>query len=265
MSEGEGYRQELLDVVARRITQHPRSLQKLIGPSGIGTLCDRKLAFRLAQSDGAASHPPAWRPTVGTATHSWLTDAYLADNVNYSPARPRWVTALRVNVGEIDGETITGELDLYDAYEERIVDWKIPGPTSLRDKKRHGPGQEYRVQTHLYGRGARRMGLPVSGVGILFMPSAGELTDSYFWSEAYDERCATDALDRATALARALDALGRKTLMPLLPTSPDHCGHCPWFLPGTTDLGAACPGDPSMRVDSAPALSMARPTTTQQR
>jgi hypothetical protein len=244
------YRREMLTVVEAAINYHPRSLQKRIGPSGLGTPCSRKLGFRLAQTGSSAVRAAAWRPTVGTAVHTWLTVAFNMDNDNYPLDKPRWLTDIRVPVGEIDGEMIDGSLDLYDIYTGTVVDWKIPGPTSIADKKRHGPGVEYQVQVHAYGRGITSLNLVCNHVGILFMPSNGELADSYYWTEPFDESIAIAALERASAIALTVRLLGAAEVLPQLETANDHCTWCSWFKPGTTDLARACPGDPGMSVRS---------------
>lgn len=244
---------DLIKVIEKRIDLHPRSLQKRIGPSEVGTPCDRKLAHRLAQTGDASKRPAAWRPTVGTAAHTWLTDAFNRDNLSYPPGKPRWVTSLRVPAGHIHDELIDGELDLYDAYEKTVIDWKVPGPTSIKEKRRAGhPGNEYRIQVHLYGRGLQRLEVMPEHVAILFLPSAGELSDCFYWTEPYDEQVAIDALARATAIRQATLLLGRDVVIPSMPTAPDHCGHCSWFVPGATDLVHSCPGDPAMFGSSAP-------------
>ncbi len=244
------YRREMLTVVEAAINYHPRSLQKRIGPSGLGTPCTRKLGFRLAQTSGTAVRAPAWRPTVGTATHAWLTDAFNRDNENYPLDKPRWLTDTRVKVGEVAGEMIDGSLDLYDIYTKTVIDWKIPGPSSIRDKKRNGPGDEYKIQVQLYGRGVVGLGLGCEHVGILFMPSNGELSDSHYWTEPYSELVAVGALVRAGGIALALAAQGPTKVLPQLHTANDHCSWCPWFAPGAKDLSRACPGDPGMQVRS---------------
>lgn len=260
MTDNLAYRAEMLDVIGRRIDLHPRSLQKRIGPSEFGTPCSRKLGHRLLETPEAAHRSPAWRPTVGTAVHTWLTDAFNAENVHYPANKPRWITSLRVPVGEVDGMVIDGELDLYDAYAKTIVDWKIPGPTAIKNKKRHGPGDEYRIQTHLYGRGATRLPnpLPVERVGILFLSSNGELNDGHYWGEPYFEEVALGALERANGTLATLKLLGTEGLA-YLPTAADNCNYCAWMIPGATDLTKACPGDASMQAPTtreSPALRL---------
>jgi hypothetical protein len=141
-------RDELRHIIADAITNHPRSLQAAIGPSGIGTPCTRKLAHRLLNTPEVSTRPPAWKPTVGHAIHTWLEDAIRASN---DPGETRYLTELRVCIGQIGGVDITGNLDLYDRCTFTVVDWKSVGPSRLKHYRSKGPGQEYRVQIHSYG------------------------------------------------------------------------------------------------------------------
>lgn len=243
-------RGELLDVISRSIAAHPRSLQTQIGPSEIGTPCARKLGYKLA---GTTEQPraAAWRPTVGTAAHTWLGSAFEADNARYP--EPRWLIETRVWVGDIDGVAITGSADLYDLAMQWVLDFKVVGPSSMKKyraavNKGECPDVGYRVQTHLYGRGFTQLGsgLPVDRVAIVFLPSAGELTDTVVWSEPYDERIAVDALTRADGIAAGLRLAGPVAILPQLSTTEDRCGHCPFFMPGATDLTRSCPGAASL-------------------
>lgn len=71
---------EIIGFISARILAHPRSLQEVIGPSEMGTPCLRRLGFKLsgtpaAQIDVESIDIP-WRPTVGTAIHSWMADTF---------------------------------------------------------------------------------------------------------------------------------------------------------------------------------------------
>lgn len=238
-------RDELLHVIKTRIRAHPRSAQTRIGPSEIGTPCQRRLGYRLANvrtvngGDGAA-----WRPTVGTAVHSWLESCFDADNVSMGSEvdGSRWLTEEQVNVGEIAGVPITGRVDLYDRITAMSIDWKCVGITTLRASRGGVIDPKYRVQGHLYGRGWARAGLPIDSVAIFYLPNNGELDQSYFWSESYDETIATSALDAANAVAAILHNFGPHKALPVLSTADDHCTFCPWFMPAASQLDEACPG-----------------------
>jgi hypothetical protein len=240
-------RRELLHVIGEAIENHPRSQQVTIGPSEIGTPCERRIGYKLLNHPAANHQPPGWRPTVGTAVHSWLEDVFDAWNINAGLIEtPRWLVETRQSVGQILGEDLEGTCDLFDTTTGTSIDWKIPGPTTMRKAKAavargeiHDP--QYRVQAHLYGRGWQMRGHQVHTVAVCFLPAAGELSDAVFWSEPYDEQIAIDALERASRIHTIVTGFGQRAL-PILPTADAHCGHCDWFKPGATDPTVACPG-----------------------
>ena len=233
---------ELLHHIEHVIAAHPRSLQKRIGPSEVGHPCPRRIGYKLGDVEecnpGGAT---PWLPTIGTAVHAWLEDAFTM--ANHGHDHTRWLTELRVSVGEICGTDITGSVDLYDRVTATAVDWKIVGPTQLRKYKASGPGEQYRHQIHLYGRGLVRRGLPVDRVMIAFLPRNGDLRDAHLWHEAYDETVALTALQRADGISLALAALGPAALAHLQPVEA-YCTRCPWFRQGSTDPTTGCPGAP---------------------
>jgi hypothetical protein len=238
---------ELLDVIVSTIDNWPRSQQIAVGPSDLGMPCTRRLAYKLANTPPTNVGQPAWKPTVGTAIHAWLEDAFGGSD--------RWVTERRVCVGQVNGVDIAGSADLYDRRTRTVIDWKSCGPTRLKHYHAHGPGAQYRAQAHLYGRGYEAWGLPVSTVMIVFLPRNGELREAFAWSEPYDEQIALDALSRAAHVATALAALG-PDVFAALPTDPADCAYCQFRLNDSTDLAVGCPGDPSRatRRDSLTSL-----------
>lgn len=197
-------KKEILGILQEAIDYHPRSLQKRIGPSEIGTECDHCLAAKLAGWEQVDRD--AWLPTVGTAVHSWIESAF--GRIHSGPGGTRrFLTERRVSVGEIDGEEITGSTDLVDVVLGCTWDWKIVGPTTLKSAKT-GPSRRYVVQQQLYGRGWNRMGVKVTRVGIAYLPrNAMSLNAGVWWSTDYDERVAVEALERASGFARNIKAL----------------------------------------------------------
>jgi hypothetical protein len=234
---------DLRDVIERTIIAHPRSQQVAIGASEVGTECPRKLGHKLAGTPRVRPEAPAWRPTVGTAVHSWLEAAFRAENARLG--WERYLLEIALDCGDIGTERLTGHGDLYDQLTATTVDWKVPGVTTIKKARsaRH-PGAQYRVQGHLYGMGWALLGFPVERVAIYFLPAAGELGDGYFWSEPFDPVVAATALKRANSLLEAHALMG-DDLFGNLPITADHCTYCPWWKPGATDLRVACPGDPA--------------------
>src|SRR5687768_10138894 len=152
MSDPEEIKKLLLQVIRDQTNNHPRSRQKVIGPSEIGHPCDRWLAYKLSDSPKAGGSRDKWRATVGTAVHAYLADLF--DSFNATLGTTVFHTEERVNVGTVytgDGFDVWGGCDLY--VNGVVVDWKIVGKTTLTSARRHGPGQQYRTQVHSYGRG----------------------------------------------------------------------------------------------------------------
>ncbi|MFC5744794.1 hypothetical protein [Actinomadura rugatobispora] len=242
---------ELLRVVENAITNHPRSLQKRIGPSEIGDPCARKIAYKLAgMGEVNPRRNVPWKPTVGTAVHAWLEEVFHLANKDlptWAVGDNRYWCEVRVDVGEILGETITGSCDLFvgdpanPAIGGTVVDYKIVGDDQLRKYRSQGPGDQYRAQAHLYGRGWTRRGARVDHVAVWFFPRNQELRQNYFWTEPYDEQVAVDALTRAEGIAKLTGQLGTAAAA-LLPATENWCTYCTYFKPGSTDPSAGCPG-----------------------
>jgi hypothetical protein len=200
---------ELLYEIGQAITNHPRSQQTTIGPSEIGMPCARRLGHKLAGTEPPETHG-RWLATIGTATHAWLEHALEAANARWVAecGKPRFLLEQRVTVGSIGGRPISGSTDVYDTVTSTVVDWKIVGPTRLKKYRREGPGQQYRVQGHLYGRGWAAAGYPVDAVMVAFLPRNAELRDAFHWSEPYQEDIAVAALNRANRVNGAVQVLG---------------------------------------------------------
>lgn len=283
---------ELRSLIADRIENHERSLQRIIGASEIGTPCVRKLALKLSDVDPVPEQLDAddkWRATVGAAVHDWLAAMLRADNERlhreseefwsrgfeehrgraktavakgaqcHPWCKPgshvdRWVIEHRTPIGTIDGREIPGTLDVYDRHSKTMIDWKVPGPTAIKKyRSQKDPGPEYRTQVQLYGRGLSRIaGEDVQYVGIMFLPSNGELKTAFYWEEPFDPEVGKEALRRARELLRFVQeeqaADGDDSVFRRLKTTDDHCSHCPFFSPGSNNP-VECPGDPSLTAN----------------
>lgn len=241
----------LLHLVREAITNHPRSQQVRIGPSEIGHPCARRIGYKLL------GHPeregePNWKATVGTALHSWLEGVLDQANLDYEQrtksGQERYYTEQRVTVGQILGTDIDGSCDVYDRVTATVIDWKSVGPTQLTKYKRFGPGDQYRSQAHLYGRGWQTRGEPVDNVMVVFLPRNGELAETHVWHEPYSEQVALDALQRVNGIALTTQALGGAALAKL-PTADAYCHMCPYYKAHSTDPAIGCPGDPDSQAN----------------
>lgn len=251
---------QLFTLIATAIDDQPRSQQTRIGPSELGTPCDRRLGYKMA-GIAEVNHKGGtpWKPYVGTAIHEQLSNVMAKHEVDRfadPDATPRWHVEERVNVGEVNGVPITGSCDLFDAHSGTVVDWKTTSWNKIREDFRpHGPGEQYRTQAHLYGRGWQRAGHAVSTVCVIWLVRDGSFDQRYVWHEPYDEQVALDALDRASSIALALDALGPDFTIPTLPTGDAYCTYCPWFSKGSSTPATACPGHPTTRALKTPDTS----------
>lgn len=222
-------RAEVYDAIRASIENHPRSQQKRIGPSELGTPCDHCLAAKLAGWEKNDTH--GWLPFIGTAVHAELDTIFtLANRDHY-----RWATEQTVTVGTIGGVEITGSCDLYDHDTGTVIDHKVVGKTTLDQARRSGASPTYRVQAHLYGLGWANRGETVTQVAINYLPrNAVSLEHGVWWTEPWDRDIAEAALARANRLHTNLTVLStisteaRDAWITGLPRDP-HCRDCQKF------------------------------------
>ena len=241
----------LTGIVADAIDNAPRSQQAAIGPSEIGHPCDRRLAYKLNDHPKVNSGRLAWKPAIGTAVHAWkqeIVERWNWDNP-MPDGGPRFIVEGRVHVGDAGNQPITGSSDVYDRLTATNGDYKIVGGDRLRHYREHGPGDQYRIQAHAYGRGYALLGYRVRWVAIWFLPRDREFDKAYFWYEPYDEQIALDALTRLDGIAKLVASLG-PAAPGLLGTADAFCTSCRYYGPGSKDLTKACPGDPAVRTAS---------------
>lgn len=235
-------RGELLTVIEQAAAAAPRSRQTRIGPSELGGPCLRRIGHRLAGTPPVNAAADRWAATIGTAVHTWLAEVFdLADPMGTPGHARRWAVEEKVTTGVVAGDDIDGTCDLFDRATGTVVDWKVVGVSRLGEVRRHGPGEQYRVQAHCYGRGWEVRGEQVTAVAVMFLPRGGALRDAHLWCEPYDAQVAVHAHQRAGHVAVLVrddpSALG------LLPTADAYCSRCPWWQPGASDPTRACPGD----------------------
>lgn len=251
---------DLIDVINRAARGDDRSLQKEIGPSEIGGACERRLAMGLLGSPKPNTARDEWTSTVGTALHSWMESAFGLDNSRRIAAGlgPRWLIEQTVEIRT----GLKGHCDLYDLQTQTVIDHKFPGVTSIKKYRRQGhPGQQYRWQAHLYGKGWANLGLPVSAVQLVMWPRSGLIRDAWQWSEPYSPAVADEALARVDKLLVAMDvaeSIGElDTLLDMLDRDTEHCGWCAYFDRNAVNPIEGCRGafyDPAHEDPAAMAV-----------
>jgi hypothetical protein len=239
------YAAELRRVVVEHASNSARTLQRHLGPSELGTPCDRQVVSKLAGVAPTNHVVDPWPSIVGTAVHAWLADAFMA--WNRRRGFTRWLAEQRV----IPHPDHAGTADLYDAQERAVVDHKVLGESSMaKVRSADGPSPRYQIQLLLYGKGYRVLGLPVERVALAAYPrTAASLDGLYVWERATGEQ--DDALieavfavtDRRKAMAE--EVLSGRRQLSTVATAPDddECFFCDFYRPqAARDGGPGCPG-----------------------
>lgn len=238
----------------------PRSLQAEVGPSDYGNPCNRRLAYKTLDWPEINTTDP-WKRIVGTAVHAWLEQTFGIDCQEKLPdGRDRYAVEVRV---QADGAP-AGKCDVLDRLLRCTIDWKIPGPTSLKNyARKNDPGDTYRRQQHTYGAGWVARGEQVDYVSIVFLPRNGDLKDMHVWAEPLDPAVVAHTVERWQGVISAVSTLqveDHPERFALIAAEPSRlCGWCPYFRALSTDPANGCPGNTADL--SANGLLM-RPTRT---
>lgn len=236
---------DLTSVITWAARGAERSQQTAVGPSEIGGTCERRLAMGLLGAPKVNDARDEWTSTVGTACHSWMEQAFRADNDRRQRAGlpMRWLIEQTVTIRP----GLDGHCDLYDLETHTVIDHKFPGVTSIRKYRaaKH-PGQQYEWQAHLYGLGWANLGLPVQRVQLVMWPRSGLLRDAWEWSADWDPAIAAKALARVDAIlsgANVAEHVGRLgDFLDVLDRDTEHCSWCAFFDRTATDPMAGCKG-----------------------
>ena len=229
----------LADRLRLAITDHsnnaPRSRQSRIGLSEVGEVCVRKLAYKMVEHKKTNPQSDPWASISGTALHTWLADCF-GTNSNY---------LVEHKVEAAPG--LMGTLDLFDIAEGMVIDHKCVGASSMKARKKDGLTQQQRIQISLYAKGLENQGHTVTKVACAFYPLGGRLDGLYTIVEDYNRQFALDAIERfhsTQALVWQLDPESSPASWELIPATPSYsCIYCPFYLPGSTNLAAGCPGE----------------------
>lgn len=230
---------DLTDVIKWADNNSSRSLQATIGPSELGSLCDRRIAYRLAGAPEANWWSDPLPAIVGTAVHTWLEGA--VSKFQASHFMDRWLTEVTVQPDPM----VKGHCDLFDKEKGAVVDWKTVSPTKLKAWKASGPPEHYKAQVNLYGMGMVKAGYQVNKVVLIAVPRSGWLKDMQIWVDDYSPELAQVALDRMYGLANKMIKAGDDLAMAEIDAIPSgECAFCPWYRGGdrSADL-SGCPGN----------------------
>lgn len=258
------YSQELREVVIRYADRLPRNMQRHLGPSELGHLCDRQLVGKMAGvSLGAGGtnhmHDP-WASMVGTAIHAFLEEAFQWEDKRLIEQEfaftGRWLTEKRVIPDPGNTQPHPGTADLYDARTKTLSDHKCQSE-GVRDKlRRSGPPHHYFMQMLLYAVGYMHEGFDVQRVCLVSWPrTKSTLDDMYCWEHVItpeDIALVVDLIEKTEVRERlaSLVVSGEVDFweIPALPSESD-CQYCPFFRPdaATNPNVKGCPGTAGTR------------------
>jgi len=237
------YATELREIITGHAARAPRSVQTSLGPSELGSACDRQVAAKMAGLHGTNHVSDPWPSIVGTAVHAWLAACFEQHNVQTGMLR--WLAEHRVT----PHPDHPGTADLYDAVERCVVDHKVLGPSTLAKLHATGPSRKYLVQLLLYGRGYRNLGLPVDRVALVAYPRGGATLDGlYVWDRPYtpEDDEILEAVFAQTRIRQQYATALREGQISLrdVPACPDddECFYCPYYRPDQPLSNAGCPG-----------------------
>lgn len=266
---------ELRDVLIDFEASRPRTLQRELGPSELGTPCAQQIARKLSGAPRRPITEPTWAPFQGTAVHASMEDVVAFWNRRLG--RERWLAEDRLTVtqaapntgGRPDYPAVAGNGDAFDTDYGMVVDWKHVGKTALeklgRGKRMGKPtaeqvSAEYRTQAHLYGLGHAAKGRPVRYVRLVLLARDYSYDKSDEWTEPYDEELALAAVGRYWDIWNLVHDLGGPNAGPLItvvPAAPgkDACKWCPFYRPGQPTGWDGCAGDRAPDVHIAKATA----------
>jgi hypothetical protein len=228
---------EITNIITEASRYSPRSQQVYIGPSEVGQECVRRLAYKLLDWEKAnESGGGSWAANVGTAIHSFLEEIFSKYPEKYEVEQK---VQIRAN--------LSGTVDLYDIEKGYVLDWKTTSPAGVKAKRSEGATSQQITQVQLYGYGKAQQGVQVNKVGLIFLPTGGQITDMHIELFDYDENAALSALARLDSvyeLLSTVDVEENPQMWPLIPATPSRmCMYCPYYRPFSTDLSVACNGD----------------------
>lgn len=230
--------------------QSPRTVQKDVGPSEIGTPCLRQLAYRVAGAPQQPEPDVPWAPMQGTAVH-----AFMEKVARWQNKREGWDRFLVEERLMIRDPYPYGTGDLYDQLHCVSTDWKHVGVTTLRKARAGHINPSYVTQGHLYCLGHENAGRSPKFVRIVFLARSHDYNDGFEFTEPYDRQKALDALEWLDYATYEADRVRVSHAWDEVATAEDDsaCGWCRYRNNSLKEPGwLGCPGvDPEKKLADA--------------
>lgn len=232
------------EIFRQYTTMRGRSTQTTLGPSQVGTPCDRRLAMHLMEMKPVNPGGDGWAAFEGTCVHVGLEEMMTWADANSG----RFATEVRVTFP--NKNVPHGTLDLLDRVLCMVDDHKVQGQFAADKLRREGPSPEYRIQLHVYAFGASIRGEKITHVGLISWPrDKPNLDNLYVWTEPYDPAIAREALARVDGIADKIELM-QKELEPdgdwakprdwevaeRFQIDNSHCTYCPFLQERAKDL-----------------------------
>lgn len=219
------------ELILQASISSPRSIQAALGPSEIGQLCQRRIAYRLAGAT-YVNIAPALKALVGTGFHAVIADSI--ERLHRDTGR--FLVEHRVSYRHV-----AGTVDLFDRYKHRLIDWKTSTPQKIGRYRREGLPINYRVQVAIYAEALRAAGERVQECVLVFVPREGELDQVSAFASSPDKALADEYIDRYQEINDRLSQ--GETPGSIEPKPGPLCRYCPNYQPTASNLDVACPGE----------------------
>lgn len=226
----------LIEVITWAERNTARSLQAELGPSDLGSACDRRIGYKMAGMDVINTIQDPWSAFVGSAIHTRLQDSIdrWTQANHQGPGERRFLTE---SLAPLD-DFIKAHPDLLDREKNMVVDHKSTTMEFLKQLRKpnmdpHVAFPGYIIQVQLYGLAFENLGHKIEKVALAFYPRAGWLKNMYCWVGDYDRDVAMVAYQRPYDIADVLTDLAvteNPSRWAEVPAEPSNaCGFCPWY------------------------------------
>ena len=198
----------------------PRSYQKQIGISEVGSDCRKCVARKLAEKPKQVSG--GWFPYVGTAVHASLEEGFGRYEFDY-------MLEERLQVWEYKNLVLGGSCDMaavhIDSDKLVVNDWKIVGDRVIDDAARGKVKSQYHIQAMLYGLGWENKGYTPTHVALSFLPRNKDLDQAQVVMFRYDKQVALEALASLKVMIDAAELTGWDAVIAKQPQG-SYCFDC---------------------------------------
>lgn len=239
------YAAELREIVEYHASRTDRNLQVHLGPSEIGTPCDRQVVGKLVGFPSTNHVSDPWPSFMGTAGHAAMEGVF--GQQNEREGWERFFTERKVT----PHEQHRGTSDLYDQRYLVVDDHKFLGDSSMAKlRSPEGPPVKYQFQLKLYARGYRNAGYRVDRIAIIGWPrTASSIDGMYVWDHVLtpeDDEQIEQLFARMAWRQDVAERIRRGQMylsdVPAVPDA-DDCYFCPFYRPQSAkDGGPGCPG-----------------------